>query len=108
MHPDTAGRGRESTNHDGAGLRNSLACLRITAPSRRLGMTLTNADIDDPALPKQDDLAPWLRAMVDVVRSETTPTAPLYVPEITLLLATEAVPLRNRIERSPKLNRGLP
>jgi predicted nicotinamide N-methyase len=71
-------------------------------------MTLTNADIGDPAQRDQDDLAPWLRAMVDVVRSETIPTAPLYVPEITLLLATEAVPLWNRIERELKLNRGPP
>ena len=75
---------------------------------------MTDANIGESAQADQgdqadrDDLPPWLRAMVDVVVTETTPSALLYVPEITLRLAAEAVPLWDRIDRELKLNRGPP
>ena len=83
-------------------------------------MSMIDANIGDPVQGEQaeqadqagqagqDDLPPWLRARVDVVVTETTPTTPLYVPEITLRLAAEAVPLWDRIDRELKLNRGPP
>jgi predicted nicotinamide N-methyase len=48
--------------------------------------------------PDERELEPWLQRMVDFVHAETTPTALPYVPEITLRLAPESVPLWTRIE----------
>jgi predicted nicotinamide N-methyase len=45
------------------------------------------------------ELAPWLQRMVDFVLAETTPTTLPYVPEITLRLASESVPLWEKIEQ---------
>ena len=53
-------------------------------------------------------LAPWLRRMVAFVERETRPTAPAYVPEITLRLAPDPVPLWERIERGAGLRGGPP
>lgn len=53
-------------------------------------------------------LAPWLRRMVAFVERETRPTAPAYVPEITLRLAPDPVPLWERIERGIGLHGGPP
>ncbi|HEU5276700.1 MAG TPA: 50S ribosomal protein L11 methyltransferase [Xanthobacteraceae bacterium] len=55
-----------------------------------------------------DALAPWLRRMVEFVESETRPTSPAYVAEITLRLAPDPVPLWERIERGAGLNGGPP
>ena len=44
------------------------------------------------------ELAPWLRRMVDFILAETTPTTLPHVPEITLRLAAESVPLWEKIE----------
>src|ERR1043165_4282502 len=44
------------------------------------------------------ELAPWLRRMVDFILAETTPTTLPHVPEITLRLAPESVPLWEKIE----------
>jgi predicted nicotinamide N-methyase len=54
------------------------------------------------------ELAPWLRQMVEVVQAETTPTRLPYVPEITLRLAPETVPLWSRIELELDLHLGPP
>jgi|SRR5579871_2979283 len=48
---------------------------------------------DEPA-----QLEPWLQRMVDFVVAETTPITLPYVPEITLRLAPESVPLWTKIE----------
>jgi predicted nicotinamide N-methyase len=45
------------------------------------------------------ELAPWLQRMVDFVLAETTPTTLPHVPEITLRLASESVPLWEKIEQ---------
>jgi predicted nicotinamide N-methyase len=45
------------------------------------------------------ELAPWLQRMVDFVLAETTPMTLPYVPEITLRLAAESVPLWEKIEQ---------
>ena len=53
-----------------------------------------------------EPLAPWVVAMAEFVHSHTRETVPPSLPEITLRLATEGVPLWNGIERELKLNRG--
>jgi len=55
-----------------------------------------------------DDLPPQLVAMLRFVHAETRPTVPAYVPEITLRLAADSVPLWERIERDPALGGGPP
>jgi predicted nicotinamide N-methyase len=54
------------------------------------------------------DLPPRLIAMARFVAAETQPTVPAYVPEITLRLAADSVPLWERIERDPTLGGGPP
>jgi predicted nicotinamide N-methyase len=54
------------------------------------------------------ELAPWLRRMVDFIEAETAPTILPHVPEITLRLAPESVPLWTRIEDDPGLPQGAP
>ena len=71
-------------------------------------MTVPDPLAEDSAQRDHDGLPPWLRAMVTIVHEETTPTTLRYVPEITLRLAPEAVPLWDRIDRELKLNRGPP
>jgi predicted nicotinamide N-methyase len=44
------------------------------------------------------ELAPWLQRLVDFVLAETTPHALPYVPEITLRLTADSVPLWEKIE----------
>ena len=58
-------------------------------------------------VPVQQDLAPWVLAMVNFVDAETSLVALPYVPEIALRLAVESVPLWDKIERELKL-RGAP
>ncbi len=58
-------------------------------------MPAPDRTIAEPA----DDLAPGLMAMLRFVAAETRPTVAAYVPEITLRLAAESVPLWERIER---------
>ncbi len=53
-------------------------------------------------------LAPWLRRMVEFVRAETRPTVPAYVPEITLRLALDSIALWEHIEREHELRGGPP
>jgi len=50
-----------------------------------------------------EEVSPWLRRMVEFVAAETTPTTLPHVPEITLRLARESVPLWTRIENDPGL-----
>ena len=54
------------------------------------------------------ELAPWLRRIVDFIEAETAPTVLPHVPEITLRLAPESVPLWTRIEDDPRLPQGAP
>jgi predicted nicotinamide N-methyase len=54
------------------------------------------------------DLSPWLIAMAEFVLAETTPTPLPHVPEITLRLARESVPLWDKIERNRALRGGPP
>jgi predicted nicotinamide N-methyase len=54
------------------------------------------------------ELAPWVRQIVDIVLAETTPTRLPHVPEITLRLAPEAVPLWTRIEDELNLPQNPP
>src|SRR5215831_12319858 len=56
----------------------------------------------------QQGLPPRLMAMLCFVQAETRPTVPAYVPEITLRLAADSVPLWERIERDPTLGGGPP
>jgi predicted nicotinamide N-methyase len=44
------------------------------------------------------ELPPWLHRLVEFVEAETRPTTLPYVPEVTLRLAPESVPLWTRIE----------
>jgi predicted nicotinamide N-methyase len=64
----------------------------------------------DPSLdvPVQQDLAPWVIAMVNFIDAETRLVPLPYVPEITLRLAVESVPLWDKIERELKLRGGPP
>ena len=58
--------------------------------------------------PMQDGLAPWLVAMAEFVHAQTHPTVPRHVPEITLRLSLDLVPLWDRIERDTALRGGPP
>ncbi len=60
------------------------------------------------AAPALDELPARLTAMLRFVAAETRPTVPAYVPEITLRLAPESVPLWERVERDPTLGGGPP
>jgi predicted nicotinamide N-methyase len=63
---------------------------------------------DEPQSQDGADLSPWLLAMAEFVLAETTPTRLPHVPEITLRLAEESVPLWDKIERNPELRGGPP
>src|SRR5258708_38697943 len=63
---------------------------------------------DDPEPQDAADLSPWLIAMAEFVLAETTPTPLPHVPEITLRLARESVPLWDKIERNRDLRGGPP
>jgi predicted nicotinamide N-methyase len=54
------------------------------------------------------ELPPWVHRLVDFVEAETRPITLPYVPEITLRLAPESVPLWTRIEDDPGLPQGAP
>jgi predicted nicotinamide N-methyase len=58
--------------------------------------------------PAHDALEPWLVAMAEFVHAQTRPIVLPYVPEITLRLAVESVPLWTKIERDLKLRGGPP
>jgi predicted nicotinamide N-methyase len=65
----------------------------------------------DPSPDEPQDgahLSPWLIAMAEFVLAETTPTPLPHVPEITLRLARESVPLWDKIERNRDLRGGPP
>jgi predicted nicotinamide N-methyase len=54
------------------------------------------------------ELAPWFGRVLDIIEAETTPTRLPYVPEITLRLASETIPLWTRIEHELQLHHGPP
>ena len=54
------------------------------------------------------ELPPWLYRLVEFVEAETRPTTLPYVPEITLRLAAESVPLWTRIEDDLGLPQAAP
>src|SRR5690348_14418910 len=58
--------------------------------------------------PDERELEPWLQRMVDFVHAEATPTTLRYVPELTLRLAPETVPLWTRIESEFAARAGPP
>jgi SAM-dependent methyltransferase len=62
----------------------------------------------DPQDLASEELPPWLVAMAEFVLAETTPTPLPHVPEITLRLARESVPLWDKIERNRALRGGPP
>jgi predicted nicotinamide N-methyase len=62
----------------------------------------------DPQDLASEELPPWLVAMAEFVLAETTPTPLPHVPEITLRLARESVPLWDKIERNRALRGGAP
>jgi predicted nicotinamide N-methyase len=63
---------------------------------------------EDPEPQESADLSPWLIAMAEFVLAETIPTVLPHVPEITLRLALESVPLWDKIERNRDLRGGPP
>src|SRR4051812_31964985 len=65
-------------------------------------------DEPEPQEVASQDLPPWLLAMAEFVLAETTPTPLPHVPEITLRLARESVPLWDKIERNRDLRGGPP
>jgi len=71
-------------------------------------MLQRDASPDEPEPQEIADLPPWLVAMVEFVVAETTPTLLPHVPEITLRLARESVPLWDKIERNRALRGGPP
>jgi predicted nicotinamide N-methyase len=54
------------------------------------------------------ELAPWFGRVLAIIDAETTPTRLPYVPEITLRLAPETVPLWTRIEHELQPHHGPP
>jgi predicted nicotinamide N-methyase len=54
------------------------------------------------------ELAPWFHRVLAIIEAETEATRLPYVPEITLRLAPETVPLWTRIEHELRLYRGPP
>jgi predicted nicotinamide N-methyase len=58
--------------------------------------------------PSTTEVAPWLEAMAEFVESETQPTRLAYVPEITLRLGGETLPLWQKIEFGLKLHLAPP
>jgi predicted nicotinamide N-methyase len=71
-------------------------------------MLQRDASPDDSEPQDAADLSPWLLAMAEFVLAETTPTRLPHVPEITLRLARESVPLWDKIERNRDLRGGPP
>jgi predicted nicotinamide N-methyase len=72
---------------------------------RAVRMALPNPIIVEPA---EEQLAPWLLAMVELVHNETWPTPLPYVSGISLRLTPDVVPLWDKIERELRLRRGPP
>jgi predicted nicotinamide N-methyase len=56
--------------------------------------------LDHDRTPDEPAIEPWLVAMAEFVQAHTRPVRLPYVPEITLRLAVEAVPLWTKIERT--------
>jgi predicted nicotinamide N-methyase len=82
--------------------------LQPPRESHGICMLQRDASPDDPEPQDAADLSPWLIAMAEFVLAETTPTPLPHVPEITLRLARESVPLWDKIERNRDLRGGPP